>query len=173
MPRISIQPAAPADVPELLQLIHGLAEYEKLTHLVECDEGRLSQSLFGVRPYAEALIARLEGHAIAAGFALYFHNFSTFLGKPGIWLEDLYVRPELRSGGVGRRLLRAVAEVAVARDCGRFEWAVLDWNTPAQGFYESLGATVMPDWRIVRVTGSGLRALADGSSERVVVSPKT
>ena len=149
--------ATPADIPALLQMIRGLAEYEKLAHLVVVDEQGLSVALFGEGAGVEALIARESGeNGAAAGFALFFHTFSTFLGRRGLWLEDLFVYPQFRGRGLGRRLLAQLAEVARSRDCGRFEWSVLDWNAPAIRFYERMGATLLPDWRIVRVTGDAL-----------------
>ncbi len=160
MPAATIRSACREDVPQLLALIRGLAEFEALTHLLEVDEARLASSLFGQRPQAEALLAWQDGAAQAAGFALFFHNYSTFLGKPGLYLEDLYVRPEQRGQGIGAALMVELARLALARDCGRFEWSVLDWNIHAQRFYERLGATVMPDWRVVRVTGDALQELA-------------
>jgi len=153
----TIAPAAPADVPDLLRMIRALAEYERLSHLVVADEAALTDALFGAHAGPEALIARAGGDSRqAAGFALFFHTFSTFLGRRGLWLEDLFVYPEHRGTGLGRRLLADLAAVARARGCGRFEWAVLDWNAPAIGFYEAMGATVLPDWRIARVTGDAL-----------------
>ena len=153
----SIRPAAPADVPDLLRMIRALADYEKLAHLVVVDEQRLADALFGGRPAAEALIARERAESgIPAGFALFFHSFSTFLGQRGLWLEDLFVHPQFRGRGLGRRLLTDLAALARDRQCGRFEWAVLDWNTPAIGFYERMGATLLPEWRIARVTGDAL-----------------
>jgi len=152
-----IRPAAPADVADLLGLIRALAEYEKLTHLVVADEAALTDALFGTRPAAEALIATEAGNTPrAAGFALFFHTFSTFLGRRGLWLEDLFVLPEHRGQGLGRALLAHLAGIARDRGCGRFEWSVLDWNTPAIGFYEAMGATLLPEWRIARVTGDAL-----------------
>ena len=161
-PPFVLRHATVRDVPQLLQLIQGLAEYERLTHLVECTQERLHDALFGAQPSAQALIAwtRPPAAIAAAGFALYFHNFSTFLGRKGLYLEDLYVRPDYRGQGCGTALLTALARLACDRGCGRFEWAVLDWNTGAQRFYESLGATVMPDWRIVRLSGEQLAKLA-------------
>jgi GNAT superfamily N-acetyltransferase len=157
--------AAPADVPDLLRLIRALAEYEKLAHLVVADEARLAAALFGERPAAEALIARAGGETgPAAGFALFFPTFSTFLGLRGLWLEDLFVVPEMRGRGLGRRLLTDLAALARARGCGRFEWSVLDWNTPAIGFYERMGATLLPEWRIARVTGDALARFGDAAS---------
>ncbi len=153
----SIAAATRADVPDLLAMICALAEYEKLSHLVVATEASVGEALFGARPAAEALIARERGeNGIAAGFALFFHTFSTFLGRRGLWLEDLFVYPAARGKGLGRDLLATLAAIARARDCGRFEWAVLDWNAPAIGFYEAMGATLLPDWRIARVTGEAL-----------------
>ena len=157
MPGVSIRPAAPGDVATIHGLIRELAGFERLTHLCTGSTGDLADALFGAHPAAEVLLAEVDG--AVAGFALYFHNFSTFLARRGLWLEDLYVRPAFRSRGVGTRLLRSVAAIAVERRCGRFEWSVLDWNTPAIGFYERMGATVMPDWRIARVTGDSLARL--------------
>ncbi len=158
MSAFEIRPAQPADVPHVLDLVRELAEYEKLAHLVECDEDRLRAALFGERSGVEALLASRDG--APAAFALFFHNYSTFLGRPGVYLEDIYVRPAYRRLGCGRALLVELARIAVARGCGRFEWAVLDWNTPAHSFYQSLGATILPDWRITRITGANLHALA-------------
>ena len=153
----TIRFATPADIPVLLRMIRALAEYEKLAHLVVADEQRLAAALFGEGATVEALIAReAEGNGSAAGFALFFHTFSTFLGQRGLWLEDLFVYPQYRGKGLGRRLLVELAALARRRGCGRFEWAVLDWNAPAIGFYERMGATLLPDWRIVRVTGDAL-----------------
>lgn len=154
-----LRPARPDDVPALVGLIRELAVYERLEHLVQTDAERLHAHLFGPRPVVEALVVEGEAGAVIA-FALFFTNYSTFLAKPGLYLEDLYVQPAARGRGLGRQLLQALARIAVQRDYGRFEWSVLDWNAPAIGFYESLGATVMPDWRICRVTGPGLHALA-------------
>lgn len=158
MPSAQIRPATPADVPAIVGLIRELAEFEQLTHLVQTDGERLREHLFGARPVVEALVADGE-HGIQA-FALFFTNYSTFLSKPGLYLEDLYVQPAARRHGLGQRLLRRLAQIAVERDYGRFEWSVLDWNVNAIDFYEKLGATVMPDWRICRVTGPQLEALA-------------
>jgi GNAT superfamily N-acetyltransferase len=154
----SIRPAREADVGAVLRMIRALAEFERLSHLVVATEADLQAALFGPRPAAEVLIA-WDG-ATPAGFALFFHNFSTFLGRRGLWLEDLWVEPAHRRRGCAQALLRRLAGVAIERDCGRFEWAVLDWNTAAIDFYRSLGATVLPDWRIVRVVGPELRSLA-------------
>jgi len=157
MADVSIRPAVPGDAAAIHALIRELADYERLTHLCTGSVPELADALFGERPAAEVLLAEADG--TIAGFALFFHNFSTFLARRGLWLEDLYVRPAVRGHGIGSKLLRAVAAIAVARGCGRFEWSVLDWNAPAIGFYERLGATVMPDWRIARVTGDALAHL--------------
>ncbi len=159
---VSIRPAVPGDAAAIHALIRELAEYERLTQLCTGSTADLADALFGPRPAAEVLLAEVDGGI--AGFALFFHNFSTFLARRGLWLEDLYVRPAFRGHSVGSRLLRAVAAIAVARRCGRFEWSVLDWNAPAIGFYERLGATVMPDWRIARVTGDALAHLGRSTS---------
>jgi GNAT superfamily N-acetyltransferase len=147
---IAIRPATIEDVPLVMQFIRDLAEYERLAHEVTADEDALRAALFGDRPYAEVLIASYDGKP--AGFALFFHNFSTFLGKPGIYLEDLFVRPELRGRGLGRALLAALARLAVERGCGRVEWAVLDWNEPSIAFYKSLGARPLDDWTVFRMS---------------------
>jgi len=142
-------------------MIHGLAEYEKLTHQLQVTEQTLGVHLFGQRPVAEALVAEgRDGQLI--GFALFFVSFSTFLAKPGLWLEDLFVLADQRRHGVGTALLRALARIAVERDYGRFEWSVLDWNEPAIRFYERMGASVLADWRTCRVTGDALRELGSG-----------
>jgi GNAT superfamily N-acetyltransferase len=149
--------AKPSDVPALTQMIRALAEYEKLAHLVVADERQLAAALFGEGATVEALIARESGeNGAAAGFALFFHTYSTFLGQRGLWLEDLFVYPQFRGKGLGRRLLAQLAEVARSRGCGRFEWSVLDWNASAIGFYERMGGALLPEWRIVRVTGDAL-----------------
>jgi len=155
---LSIAPAQEADLGQILGLIKELAEYENLASQVVATEANLRHALFGPRPAAEALIARLNGEC--AGFALYFHNFSTFLGRHGLYLEDLFVRPAFRAAGVGKALLRHLARVAIERECGRFEWAVLDWNRPARDFYESLGAEANPAWVNYRITGEALERLA-------------
>ncbi len=155
---LAIRPAVEADVPLILEFIRGLADYERLAHEVVATEPLLRQWLFGERPVAEVLLADLEG--VPAGFALFFHNFSTFLGRPGIYLEDLFVRPEFRGRGVGIRLLGELARLAVARGCGRLEWSVLDWNEPAIGFYRALGAVSQDEWTVFRVTGEALTRLA-------------
>jgi GNAT superfamily N-acetyltransferase len=154
---IDIRQARPEDAPLLLQLIRGLAEYEKLADQVTATEEDVRQTLFGARPAAEALIAELDG--APAGFAIFFSSYSTFLARPGIYLEDLFVEPELRRRGVGRALFTQVARLAVQRGCGRFEWSVLDWNEPAIAFYESLGAVPLSDWTVFRLTGEALRRL--------------
>lgn len=154
-----IRAAVPDDVPALLGLIRELAEYEKLTHLLRATEVDIERELFDGHPMAEALVASIAGETV--GFALFFHNLSTFLGRRGLWLEDLYVRPAFRRAGTGRALVLAVARIAAERGCGRFEWSVLDWNEPAIRFYRGLGAEILPDWRICRVTGPALRNLAE------------
>jgi GNAT superfamily N-acetyltransferase len=160
---LSIRSAEPADVPAIAAMIRALADYEKLSHLCVSSEQDLQRALFGPAPAAEVLIAAIVG--VPVGFALFFHTFSTFLARRGLWLEDLFVKPEHRGAGVGSGLLQAVAAIAQARGCGRFEWAVLDWNTPAIGFYERLGATVLPDWRLARVTGHALERLANPAAK--------
>lgn len=157
-PELTIRSARVEDVPVLFDLILALAQYEKLSHTVTGDATALTQHLFGQRSYAEALLAQWSGNPI--GFALFFHNYSTFLTKPGIYLEDLFVLPDYRGRGIGRELIRQVARIAVDRGCGRLEWTVLDWNEPAIGFYQHLGATVLPDWRVCRVSESSLTQLA-------------
>jgi GNAT superfamily N-acetyltransferase len=156
----TLRPATPADVPLILGFIRELAAYEKLDDQVLATESLLAEQLFGPRPAAEVVIAEVDG--LAVGFALFFHNFSTFLGRPGLFLEDLYVQPQARGFGVGKALLRHLAGLAIARNCGRMDWNVLDWNEPAIGFYKKLGADVLPDWRTCRVTGEALKALARG-----------
>lgn len=155
----TLRPAEPRDLDGLVRLITALAEYERLTHLLEVTPQKLAPHLFGDTPVAEALVAELPGGRLV-GFALFFTNFSTFLARPGLYLEDLFVLPEQRGLGIGKALLVALARLAVERGCGRFEWSVLDWNTPAIRFYEAMGATVMPDWRICRVTGNALAGMA-------------
>jgi GNAT superfamily N-acetyltransferase len=157
---ISIRPADAGDVAVILQFIRDLAQYEHLEHQVVATEEMLRESLFGGRPYAEVVLACLNGEPV--GFALFFHNFSTFLGRAGIYLEDLYVRPEARGHGVGHRLLTWLAATAVSRGCGRLEWAVLDWNEPSIRFYRNLGAVPLDDWTTYRVTGPALNALSTG-----------
>ena len=158
MSELRIAPAEAADVAIVLDMIRGLANFERVEHLCVATEEDLLAALFCERPRVEVVLA-WEG-AEAAGFALFFHNFSTFLGRPGLYLEDLFVWPQFRGRGYGRALLVHLARLAVERGCGRFEWAVLDWNAAAIGFYESLGAKVLPDWRITRVTGAALTCLA-------------
>ncbi len=155
---LSIRFAAPADISLIGQFIRDLAEYEKLSHAVRFDEAVMAQKLFGPRPFAEVLIGEIDG--TPQGFALFFHNFSTFEGRPGVYLEDLFVRPEARGSGLGKALLGKLAALAVERDCARLEWSVLDWNTPAIDFYKALGATPMDEWTIFRVDGSALTELA-------------
>ncbi len=152
-----IEPARPQDGGVLLGLIRGLAEYEKLTHMLVGTEQQLRRELFGERPVIEAVIG--WEHARPVGFALFFHNFSTFLTRRGLYLEDLFVVPEARGRGFGKALMLHLARLAVERGCGRFEWAVLDWNQPSIDFYRSLGAEVLPDWRICRVSGEALARL--------------
>jgi GNAT superfamily N-acetyltransferase len=158
---ITIRPADEGDVGVILQFIRDLAKYEHLEHEVVATEGMLREALFGGRPYAEVVLACLNGEPV--GFALFFHNFSTFLGRAGIYLEDLYVRPEARGHGVGRCLLTWLAGTAVSRGCGRLEWAVLDWNEPSIRFYRNLGAVALDDWTTYRVTGPALTQLAGAS----------
>jgi GNAT superfamily N-acetyltransferase len=151
--------AEPADSNVLFDLIKALAEYEKLSHAVTGNALALEEHLFGSPQYIEAIIAEYAGQAV--GFALFFYNYSTFLTKPGIYLEDLFVLPEYRRRGVGKALLSKLAQIAVERNCGRLEWSVLDWNESAQAFYRSMGATILEDWRICRVTESGMQELAN------------
>jgi GNAT superfamily N-acetyltransferase len=158
MPELEIRAATEDDVPLLLSLIKELADYERLSHEVVATEEMLRDSLFGERRVAEALLGYLGDDP--AGFALFFHNFSTFLGRPGIYLEDLYVRPEFRGAGVGRALLVHLAGLAKERGCGRLEWSVLDWNEPAIGFYRGIGASPVSGWTVYRLTGEALENLA-------------
>ena len=157
---LSIRLAAPADLPLIAQFIRDLAEYERLAHEVRFDEAGLGERLFGPQPYAEVLIGEIDG--CPQGFALFFHNFSTFEGRPGVYLEDLFVRPEARGSGLGKALLQRLAQTARERDCARLEWAVLDWNEPSIGFYKSLGARPMDEWTVFRLDGDALRQLAGG-----------
>jgi GNAT superfamily N-acetyltransferase len=162
-PAIVLHPATRADIPQILAFISDLAEYEKLAHEAVATEAQLDKHLFGERPYAEVVIAEVgepDGSRQPAGFALFFHNFSTFTGQPGIYLEDLFVRPQYRGLGVGKRLIAELARIAVERNCTRLEWSVLDWNEPAIRFYRSLGARPQDEWTVQRVTGDALRALA-------------
>jgi GNAT superfamily N-acetyltransferase len=158
MPELEIRAATEEDVPLILSLIKELAEYERLSHEVVATEEALRDSLFGERPVAEVLIGHLGDEPV--GFALFLHNFSTFLGKPGIYLEDLYVRPEFRGAGIGRALLVHLARLARERGCGRVEWSVLDWNEPAIGFYKKIGASPVSGWTVYRVTGEALDDMA-------------
>jgi hypothetical protein len=153
----TLRTARPEDLPAIVGLITELAVFEKLEHLVVVTPASLQPHLFGPRPVAEAVVGDVAGQVVA--FALFFTNFSTFLGQPGLYLEDLYVQPAHRGTGLGKALLQHLGALAVERGCGRFEWSVLDWNQRAIDFYESMGATVMPDWRICRVTGERLVAL--------------
>jgi len=155
---LQIRAATSADVPVIAELIRGLARFEKLDHEVVMTDDLLAAGLFGERPYAEVLLAVDEDRPV--GFALFFHNFSTFLGRPGIYLEDLFVVPEDRGSGIGRALLEQLARLAVDRGCGRLEWAVLDWNRDAIRFYELLGARPNSDWTVYRLTGEALTSLA-------------
>lgn len=156
--KLNIRPATAADLPLIAQFIRDLAEYEKLAHEVRFDEAVLGERLFGARPYAEVLIGEVDG--TPQGFALFFHNFSTFEGKPGVYLEDLFVRPQARGSGLGKALLKRLAKIAVERDCARLEWWVLDWNEPSIAFYKSLGAKMMDEWTVMRVDGDALDSLA-------------
>ncbi len=155
---ITLRPAGRGDVPLVLQFIRELARYERLEQEVSASEAELVDTLFGGRRYAEVVFACSGGTPV--GFALFFHNFSTFKGRPGIYLEDLYVRPEARGRGIGKLLLAHLARTAVERRCARLEWAVLDWNEPSIGFYRNLGALPMEEWRIFRMTGAALEQLA-------------
>ena len=161
-PRVTLRFATIDDVNLILDFIRQLADYEKMTQDVVTDEDQLRQSLFGERPVAEVVIASYDGEA--AGFALFFHNFSTFLGRPGIYLEDLFVIPQLRGHGIGQVLLSHLAGIAIERGCGRFEWSVLDWNTDAIRFYKRLGAKPMDGWTVFRIEGDALEELVRLSS---------
>jgi GNAT superfamily N-acetyltransferase len=156
-PSHTLRPASPADLAVIVALIRELAAFEQLEHLVTVTPETLRPHLFGERPVAEAMVGEVGGAVVA--FALFFTNFSTFLGQPGLYLEDLYVQPAHRGHGLGKALLKHLGALALARGCGRFEWSVLDWNENAIRFYEKMGATVMPDWRICRVAGAALPAL--------------
>jgi len=160
---VTLRAATPDDVTLIRELIEGLADYERLRHECVATDASLRETLFGARPYAEVIIADVEGSA--AGFALFFHNYSTFLAKPGIYLEDLFVRPEQRGRGVGKALLQRLAQLAVERGCGRLEWSVLDWNADAIGFYRSLGARPQDEWTVFCVTGDALTQLASGEEQ--------
>ena len=156
---LRIVPATEHDVPLVLQFICELADYEKLAHRVEANEARLRKSLFGEPPLASCVIAYLDDRPV--GFALYYFTYSTFIARPGLYLEDLFVKPDARGHGFGRALLRHLAQVALERDCWRIEWAVLLWNKPAIGFYESLGAEIQDEWGVYRLSGEALTKLAE------------
>ena len=156
--RFSIRPAQPSDVAHIQAMIMELAVFEKLEHMVASTEALLHEGLFGARPACEAIMGEEDGEVVT--FALFFHNFSTFLTKKGLYLEDLYVKQDYRGKGYGKAMLVRLAQLAVERQCGRFEWSVLDWNTPAIDFYKAMGAELLPDWRICRVTGAALSDLA-------------
>ena len=155
---LKIRPAQELDVDPIFELIMGLAAYEQLTDHVTGNSDLLRSHLFGARPYAESIVADLDGQIV--GFGLFFHSYSTFLTQPGLYLEDVFVRPEYRRQGIGKALMIAVAKIAFDRGCGRLEWSVLDWNQPAIEFYQSLGATVLPDWKICRITAETLAEIA-------------
>lgn len=159
---LMLRQAELADVPVLFQLIQALAEYEKLSHAVTGNADALKDHLFGSRPYAEAILAEYAGQAV--GFALFFTNYSTFLTQPGIYLEDLFVLPQYRRQGFGKAVLSYLAQLAIDRHCGRLEWSVLDWNEPAIAFYRRMGASILEDWRICRVTSESLTQLAEFSA---------
>jgi GNAT superfamily N-acetyltransferase len=160
MSNFQIRPATPADVSHIHAMIVELAVFEKLEHMVVATEALLHDGLFGARPSCEAIIGEENGEPVT--FALFFHNFSTFLTRKGLYLEDLYVKQDHRGKGYGRDMLIALAQIAVERQCGRFEWSVLDWNEPAINFYKGMGAELLPDWRICRVAGDALDRLAKG-----------
>lgn len=155
---VSLRSATPSDIPRILAFIQGLAEYEKLSHVCIATEESLHETLFGPRPFAEVIMADCDGQP--AGFALFFHNYSTFRARPGIYLEDLYVLPPLRGKGIGKALLKELARLAIERGCARLEWSVLDWNSPAIEFYKSLGAQPQDEWTIFRVADEALSRLA-------------
>jgi GNAT superfamily N-acetyltransferase len=159
---IRMQPATERDLPLVLEFIRALAEYERLSHEVTATEDLLRHWMFGPNKVAEAVIAYDGDEPV--GFALYFHNFSTFLGRAGLYLEDLFVKPHARGRGIGKMLLRHLARIAVERGCGRFEWWVLDWNTPSIEFYKRMGAVPMDEWTVFRVTGDVLANLAEGGA---------
>ena len=162
LPGLAIRPAQATDVKAIFDMIHALAVFEKLDHQMVANPDMLHESLFGAHPACEALVG--TEHGVAVTFALFFHNFSTFLCQKGLYLEDLYVRPQARGKGYGKQMLAALAQLARQRQCGRFEWSVLDWNDNAINFYTRVGADVMPDWRICRVTGAALTRLAGAPS---------
>lgn len=155
---LAIRAATPVDLPLIAQFIRDLADYEKLAHELRFDEALLGEQLFGARPFAEVVIGEIDG--AAEGFALFFHSFSTFEGRPGIYLEDLFVRPDARGMGLGKALLSHLAGLCLERNCARLEWSVLDWNEPAIRFYKSLGARMMDEWTVMRVDGGSLAGLA-------------
>lgn len=157
--RLVLRNAAREDVPVLLELIRGLAEYEKLTHICVADEESIDDILFGEGTTAEALVAEYDGEPV--GFALFFHNFSTFLGRRGIYIEDIYVKPEARRGGIGKAILQHIIRLANERGCGRVEWSCLNWNEPAISFYKGIGATPMDEWTVFRLSGDALRNLEE------------
>jgi len=157
---LTIRPAAAHELPLVLEFIRELAVYERLEHEMSATTADLATSLFGPRRYAEVVFACLDGTPV--GFALFFHNFSTFIGKPGIYLEDLFVRPQARGRGIGRRLLAWLARTTLERGCARLDWAVLDWNAPSIAFYRSVGAVAQDEWTIMRVSGAALEDLARG-----------
>jgi len=167
-PELTLRPAIANDVATVFELIQALASYENLSHEVLGNIETLRKHLFGPRPYAEVILAEWQQEPV--GFALFFHNYSSFLTRPGLYLEDLFVQPAYRGQGIGKALLRMVAQIALERGCGRLEWSVLDWNEPAIGFYQSMGATVLPDWRICRVTGRQLQALGDRHNQPMPAS---
>ena len=158
MDNVRIAPATERDVPQILELIKGLAEYERLSHVVKATEDGLRRTLFGERPAAEVLLAYDDGECV--GLAVFFTNYSTFLAKPGLYLEDVFVKPHARRKGIGLKILKHLAAIAEERDYGRMEWSVLDWNEPAIGFYKKLGAAPLDDWTIFRLTGEGLASFA-------------
>ncbi len=158
-PTLDIRPATPADVPALVTLIQALAAYEQLSHEVTGTADDLAAALFGPRPYAEAALAWVEDQPV--GMVLFFYNFSTFLMKPGLYLEDIFVQPDYRGQGIGKALLVYLGKLALARGCGRLDWSVLDWNTPAIEFYQRMGAEIKPEWQLCRVTGDALAAFND------------
>lgn len=158
---LKIRPAQEQDVEAIFELILGLAAYEKLTDKVTGNSDLLRAHLFGARPYAESIVAELDNKIV--GFGLFFHTYSTFLTQPGLYLEDVFVLPEYRRQGVGKALMMSVAKTAFDRGCGRLEWSVLDWNQPAIEFYQSLGATILPDWKICRMTAETLAEIATRS----------
>ncbi len=160
---LRIRAAKESDVPMILDFIRQLADYERLSHAVAATEQALRETLFGARPYAEVLVAHWDEEP--AGFALFFHNYSTFLAKPGIYLEDLFVNPSARGRGIGKALLTRLAELAIERHCGRVEWSVLDWNAPSIEFYRRMGATPMDEWTIFRLTGDALAQYKRRSAE--------